>query len=125
KLINGRVIPNDRVFYPVKPIVGTAVEGPSQPDLSGKVIILTTSSSAKKDIERVKQVARLAQGAGAKQVIVLANNKEDMQEYRELHSHAINMIDEESMTPISNTAKTRFSNIDSVIRLTGDEDHHV
>ncbi|MEM3094376.1 MAG: SDR family oxidoreductase, partial [Nitrososphaera sp.] len=69
KLINGRVIPNDRVFYPVKPIVGTSVDGPAQPDLKDKVIILTTSSSAKKDIERVKQVARLAQGAGAKQVI--------------------------------------------------------
>ena len=26
KLINGRVIPNDRVFYPVKPIIGTSVE---------------------------------------------------------------------------------------------------
>src|SRR5215218_5133068 len=25
RLINGRIIPNDRVFYPVKPIVGTAV----------------------------------------------------------------------------------------------------
>ncbi len=125
KLINGRVIPNDRVFYPVKPIVGTAVEGPSQPDLSGKVIILTTSSSAKKDIERVKQVARLAQGAGAKQVIVLANNKEDMQEYREFHSHAINMIDEESVRRIFNTARTRFGKIDSVIHFTGDYDYNV
>jgi NAD(P)-dependent dehydrogenase (short-subunit alcohol dehydrogenase family) len=27
RLINGRVIPNDRVFYPVKPIVGTAIDG--------------------------------------------------------------------------------------------------
>lgn len=125
KLINGRVIPNDRVFYPVKPIVGTAVEGPSQPDLNGKVIILTTSSSAKKDIERVKHVARLAQSAGAKQVIVLANNRNDMQEYREFHSHAINMIDEESVRRIFNTARTKFGKIDSVIHFTGDYDYNV
>jgi NAD(P)-dependent dehydrogenase (short-subunit alcohol dehydrogenase family) len=124
KLINGRVIPNDRVFYPVKPIIGTIVEGPAQPDLKDKVIILTTTSSAKKDVERVKQVARLAQGAGAKQVIVLANNKDDMQEYREFHSHAINMIDEESVRRIFNIARTRFGKIDSVIHFTGDYDYN-
>ncbi|MEW6604711.1 MAG: SDR family NAD(P)-dependent oxidoreductase [Thermoproteota archaeon] len=124
KLINGRVIPNDRVFYPVKPIVGTAVEGPAQPDLKDKVIVLTTSSSAKKDIERVKQIARIAQGAGAKQVIVLANNQNDMQEYREFHSHAINMADEESVKRIFNTARTKFGKIDSVIHFTGDYDYN-
>lgn len=124
KLVNGRVIPNDRVFYPVKPIVGTAVEGLAQPDLKDKVIILTTSSSAKKDIERVKQIARLAQGAGAKQVIVLANNRNDMQEYREFHSHAISMIDEESVRRIFNTARTKFGKIDSVIHFTGDYDYN-
>ncbi len=26
KLLNGKVIPNDRIFYPVKPIVGRTVE---------------------------------------------------------------------------------------------------
>jgi NAD(P)-dependent dehydrogenase (short-subunit alcohol dehydrogenase family) len=124
KLINGRVIPNDRVFYPVKPIVGTGVDGPAQPDLKEKVVVLTSSSSAKKDIERVKQVAKLVQGAGAKQVIVLANGQSDMQEYREFHSHAINMLDEESVRRIFNTARTKFGRIDSVIHFTGDYDYN-
>ena len=124
KLINGRVIPNDRVFYPVKPIVGTGVDGPAQPDLHDRVVVLTTSSSAKNDIERVKQVAKLAQGAGAKQVIVLANSQSDMQEYREFHSHAINMLDEESVRRIFNTARTKFGKIDSVIHFTGDYDYN-
>lgn len=124
KLINGRVIPNDRVFYPVKPIVGTAVEGPAQPDLKDKVIVLTTSSSAKKDVERIKQVAKLAQDAGAKQVIVLTNSQGDMQEYREFHSHAIDMLDEESVRSILNTARTKFGRIDSVIHFTGDYDYN-
>lgn len=124
KLINGRVIPNDRVFYPVKPIVGTAVDGPAQPDLKDRVIVIATTSSAKKDVERVKQVAKLAQGAGAKQVIVLANNQGDMQEYREFHSHSINMLDEESVRRIFNTARTKFGKIDSVIHFTGDYDYN-
>jgi len=124
RLINGRVIPNDRVFYPVKPIVGTGVDGPAEPDLKDKVVVLTTSSSAKKDIERVKQVAKTAQSAGAKQVIVLANNQGDMQEYKDFHSHAINMLDEESVRRIFNTARTKFGRIDSVIHFTGDYDYN-
>jgi NAD(P)-dependent dehydrogenase (short-subunit alcohol dehydrogenase family) len=124
KLINGRVIPNDRVFYPVKPIVGTGVDGPAQPDLKDKVVVLTTSSSAKKDIERVRQVARLVQGAGAKQAIVLTNNQGDMLEYKDFHSHAINMLDEESVRRIFNTARTKFGRIDSVIHFTGDYDYN-
>jgi NAD(P)-dependent dehydrogenase (short-subunit alcohol dehydrogenase family) len=123
KLINGRVIPNDRVFYPVKPIVGTAVDGPAQPDLKDKVIVLTAGSSAKKDVERVKQVAKLSQAAGARQVIVLTNNQGDMQEYREFHSHTINMLDEESVRRIFNTARTKFGKIDSFIHFTGDYDY--
>jgi NAD(P)-dependent dehydrogenase (short-subunit alcohol dehydrogenase family) len=124
KLINGRVIPNDRVFYPVKPIVGSTVDGPAQPDLKDRVIVLTISSSAKKDVERVKHVAKLAQEAGAMQVIVLTNSQSDMQEYREFHSHAINMLDEESVRRIFNTARIKFGRIDSVIHFTGDYDYN-
>jgi NAD(P)-dependent dehydrogenase (short-subunit alcohol dehydrogenase family) len=125
RLINGRVIPNDRVFYPVKPIVGTAIDGPEQPELKDKVIVIMTSSSAKKDIERVKQVARLAQAAGSKEVIVLTHNQQDMSQYGEFHSHTINMLDEESVGRILNTARTKFKKIDSVIHFTGDYDYNI
>src|SRR5215210_509202 len=87
RLINGRVIPNDCVFYPVKPIVGTAVSGAVQPDVKGKGIVIMTSSSAKKDIERVREIARFAHEGEAKDVIVLAHNHQDMTEYGEFHSH--------------------------------------
>ncbi|MDP8889135.1 MAG: SDR family oxidoreductase [Thermoproteota archaeon] len=125
RLINGRVIPNDRVFYPVKPIVGTAVDGLAHPDVKGKVIVITTSSSAKKDTERVKELARLAHGAGAKDVIVLAHNHQDMSQYGEYHNHTIDMLDEESVRGIFNGAKKRSSRIDSVIHFTGDYDYNI
>jgi NAD(P)-dependent dehydrogenase (short-subunit alcohol dehydrogenase family) len=125
RLINGRVIPNDRVFYPVKPIVGTVVDGLAQPDIKGKVIVITTSSSAKKDTERVKELARLAHGAGAKDVIVLAHNQQDMTQYGEYHNHTIDMLDEESVHRIFNAAKKRSSRIDSIIHFTGDYDYNV
>jgi NAD(P)-dependent dehydrogenase (short-subunit alcohol dehydrogenase family) len=125
RLINGRVIPNDRVFYPVKPIVGTGVDGLSQPDVKGKVIVITTSSSAKKDIERVKGIAKLAKEAGAKDVIVLAHNQQDMAEYGEFHNHTLDMLDEKSVHRIFNAAKNRSGKIDSIIHFTGEYDYNV
>ena len=125
RLINGRIIPNDRVFYPVKPIVGTAVDGLAQPDVKGKVIVITTSSPAKKDTERVKELARLAREAGAKDVIVLTHNHQDMTQYREYHNHTIDMLDEESVHRILNAAKKRSSRIDSIIHFTGDYDYNI
>jgi NAD(P)-dependent dehydrogenase (short-subunit alcohol dehydrogenase family) len=125
RLINGRVIPNDRVFYPVKPIVATAVNGLAEPEVQGKVIVITTSSSAKKDIERVKQVARLAHEGGAKDVIVLAHNHQEMNDYEEFHSHTIDMLDEESVHRLFNAAKRRSSKIDSIIHFTGEYDYNL
>jgi NAD(P)-dependent dehydrogenase (short-subunit alcohol dehydrogenase family) len=125
RLINGRVIPNDRVFYPVKPIVATGVDGQAQPDLKGRVIVITTSSSAKKDTERVKGMAKLAHEAGAKDVIVLAHNQQDMSEYSEFHNHTIDMLDEQSLRSIFNAAKNRSGRIDSIIHLTGEYDYSV
>ncbi|WP_415283599.1 SDR family NAD(P)-dependent oxidoreductase [Candidatus Nitrososphaera sp. FF02] len=124
KLINGRVIPNDRVFYPVKPIVGTGVDILPGSELKGKVIVLTTTSSAAKDIDRVKKVAGIAQVAGAKQVIVLYRNAKDEAHFKEFHSHAIDFLNEDAVRKIFNTAKTHFGPIDSVIHFTGDYDYN-
>ena len=125
RLINGRVIPNDRVFYPVKPIVGTGVDGLVQPDVKGKVIVITTSSSAKKDIDRVKGIAKLAHEAGARDVIVLAHNQQDMTEYGDFHNHTIDMLDEKSVHRIFNAANNRSGRIDSIIHFTGEYDYNV
>src|SRR5918996_96012 len=71
KLINGRVIPNDRVFYPVKPVVGTSVETSTLMDVKDKVIVIMTSSSTKKDIDRVRQMAATLDLKDVKQIIIL------------------------------------------------------
>ena len=125
RLINGRVIPNDRVFYPVKPIVGTGVDGLVQPDVKGKAIVITTSSSAKKDIDRVKGIGKLAHEAGARDVIVLAHNQQDMTEYGDFHNHTIDMLDEKSVHRIFNAANNRSGRIDSIIHFTGEYDYNV
>ncbi|MDQ5843519.1 MAG: SDR family NAD(P)-dependent oxidoreductase [Thermoproteota archaeon] len=124
RLINGRVIPNDRVFYPVKPIVGTAVDDFAPDNVRGKVILITTSSPAKKGAERVKTVARLAHEAGAKDVIVLAHNHQDMSQYSEYHNHSIDMLDEQSVHRILDAARKRSGRVDSIIHFTGEYDYN-
>lgn len=123
KLINGRVIPNDRVFYPVKPIIGTSIDKGSFENLKNKVVVITTTSSNKRDVDRVTNIANELNTIGVKQVIILTNNPADLQHYNSFHSHSINLSDEDKVRMIFNTAKTKFGNIDAVIHVTGDYDY--
>ncbi|HEX5187077.1 MAG TPA: SDR family oxidoreductase, partial [Nitrososphaeraceae archaeon] len=125
KLINGRVVPNDRVFYPVKPIVGTFIDGNNTiQDLKDKVVIVTSTSSQEKDIQRIVNLANKLNEIGVKQVIILYRNPDDINYYKDFHSHSLDLLDEEKVKRIFNTAKTKFGNIDVIIHVTGDYDYN-
>jgi NAD(P)-dependent dehydrogenase (short-subunit alcohol dehydrogenase family) len=124
KLINGRIIPNDRVFYPVKPIVGTSIDDNSIQNLKEKVVIITTTSSKEKDVQRIISLANKLNDIGVKQVIILSKNYDDTKFYKDFHSHSLDLADEEKVKRIFNTAKTKFGSIDSVIHITGDYDYN-
>ena len=124
KLINGRIIPNDRVFYPVKPIVGTSIDDSNLQNLKEKVVIITTSSSKEKDVQRIISLANKLNDTGVKQVIILSKNYDDTKFYKEFHSHSLDLADEEKVSRIFNTAKTKFGSIDSVIHVTGEYDYN-
>ena len=96
KLINGRVIPNDRVFYPVKPIVGTSIDDNNIQNLKEKVVVITTTSSKEKDVQRITSLANRLNDSGVKQVIILSkNNADDTKFYKDFHSHSLDLSDEE------------------------------
>ncbi|HZB64951.1 MAG TPA: SDR family NAD(P)-dependent oxidoreductase [Nitrososphaeraceae archaeon] len=124
KLINGRIIPNDRVFYPVKPIVGTYIDDNSIQNLKDKVVIITTTSSKEKDVQRTISLANKLNDIGVKQVIILSKNYDDTKFYKDFHSHSLDLADEEKIKRIFNTAKTKFGSIDSLIHITGDYDYN-
>ena len=124
KLINGRIIPNDRVFYPVKPIVGTSIDDNSIQNLKEKVVIITTTSSKEKDVQRIISLANKLNDIGVKQVIILSKNYDDTKFYKDFHSHSLDLADEEKVKRIFNTAKTKFRSIDSVIHITGEYDYN-
>ena len=125
KLINGRIIPNDRVFYPVKPIVGTSIDDKNIQNLKEKVVVITTTSSKEKDVQRITSLANRLNDSGVKQVIILSkNNDDDTKFYKDFHSHSLDLSDEEKVKRIFNTAKTKFGSIDSVIHVTGEYDYN-
>ena len=125
KLINGRIIPNDRVFYPVKPIVGTSIDNTNLENLKEKVVIITTTSSKEKDVQRIINLANKLNEIGVKQVIILSkNDDDDTQFYKDFHSHSLDLADEEKVKKIFNTAKTKFGSIDAVIHITGEYDYN-
>lgn len=124
KLINGRIIPNDRVFYPVKPIVGTSIDDNNIQNLKEKVVIITTTSSKEKDVQRIISLANKLNDIGVKQVIILSKNYDDTKFYKDFHSHSLDLADEEMVKRIFNTAKTKFGSIDSVIHITGEYDYN-
>ena len=125
KLINGRIIPNDRVFYPVKPIVGTSIDDSNIQNLKEKVVVITTTSSKEKDVQRITSLATRLNDSGVKQVIILSkNNDDDTKFYKDFHSHSLDLSDEEKVKRIFNTAKTKFGSIDSVIHVTGEYDYN-
>lgn len=124
KLINGRIIPNDRVFYPVKPIVGTSIDDKNLQNLKEKVVVITTTSSKEKDVQRIISLANKLNETGVKQVIILSkNSSDDTKFYKDFHSHSLDLADEEKVKKILNTAKTKYGSIDSVIHITGEYDY--
>ncbi|HEY6536572.1 MAG TPA: SDR family oxidoreductase, partial [Candidatus Nitrosocosmicus sp.] len=58
KLINGKIIPNDRVFYPVKPIISRNLSLDYTLNPEGKLILITTTTNNINDIFIIKKLAQ-------------------------------------------------------------------
>ena len=122
KLINGRVIPNDRVFYPVKPIVSTSPHILNELKLSDKVVVMIINSTADKDHQRAKLMARCLDGK-VRQLVVLTREKKDLAHFKEFHSHTLDLSQEDAVSNIFQTAKSRFGSVDGIVMLTGEFDY--
>jgi NAD(P)-dependent dehydrogenase (short-subunit alcohol dehydrogenase family) len=127
RLINGRIVPNDRVFYPVKPLVGTSVLGTDLvlPKIKDKVVVITITSSSEKDLDRANKIAAELSSGNVKQVVILTKNTSDLTRFGKFHSHSVNLSDEKSVRMIFETVRSRFGSLDALIHLTGDYDYNL
>jgi NAD(P)-dependent dehydrogenase (short-subunit alcohol dehydrogenase family) len=128
KLINGKIIPNDRVFYPVKPIISRNLSLDYNLSPEGKLILITTTTNNKNDILIIKKIAQKLHLLKTRQIIILTHKNEISQaiqeELKEFHHHDIDFENEEIIKKIFNTIETHFGKIDSTIHFTGDYDYY-
>ena len=122
KILNGKVIPGDRVFYPVKPHIGTATPGVHQPNFAGKAVVFTIDATDKTDAERVEFLAQHIEKNGGKVACFISQSTPtDLQEYisSKFHSHIVDIKNPEEVEKWLNTAKTNIGEILGVIHVTG------
>ena len=122
KILNGKVIPGDRVFYPVKPHIGTTTPGVHQPDFSGKSIVFTVDGTDKSDAERVEFLAQHVEKNGGKVACFISQSTpKEVQESisSKFHSHIVDITNPEEIQRWLNTAKTNLGEILGVVHITG------
>lgn len=128
KLLNGKVIPNDRVFYPVKPIVERTLHVELDKTLENKTILITTTTTEEKLLNFIKRIATKINSLNVKQLIVLTHSIEKSPEVSKMfegfHHHALDLGDENTVKKIFNTINSRYGRTDSVIHFTGSYDYH-
>ncbi|MCH7758453.1 MAG: alcohol dehydrogenase, partial [Thaumarchaeota archaeon] len=122
KILNGKVVPGDRVFYPVKPHIGTATPGVHQPDFTGKAIVFTIDATDKNDADRVTYLAQHVEKNGGKAACFISESTpKDLQEAisNSCHSHVFDIRNPDEVEKWLNTAKTNHGDILAVVHLTG------
>lgn len=122
KILNGKVIPGDRVFYPVKPYIGTTTPGVHQPDFTGRSIVFTIDATEKSDAQRVEYLAQhVIKNGGKVACFISESTSKELQEYisSKFHSHIVNIKDPNEVKKWLNTANTNLGSILAVIHITG------
>lgn len=122
KILNGKVIPGDRVFYPVKAHVGNKTPKVKTPNFDGKAIILTIDATDKTDAERVEYLAKYIEKNGGKVACFISESTPaDIQEQisSKFHSHIVDITDQDKVKRWLNTARTNIGEILGVIHITG------
>ena len=77
KLINGRIMPNDHIFYPVKPIIGTSLKDYEPDSIKGKVVVITITSSATKGSRSRGKIRSNSNSIGVEKIVILTGNQSD------------------------------------------------
>ena len=122
RILNGKVIPGDRVFYPVKPYVGTTTPVVHQPNFAGRSVVFTIDATEKSDAQRVEYLAEhVTKNGGKVACFISESTPKEVQEYisGKFHSHIIDLKNPEEVQRWLNTANANLGSILAVIHLTG------
>lgn len=120
KILNGKIIPGDRVFYPVKPHIATNTPK-TQPSFASEVVVFAIDATDKQDSDRAEFLAQHVEKNGGKSVCFIS--KETPKELQDsisskFHSHVINFKSQEEIQRWLNTAKT-VGKLSTLVYITG------
>ncbi len=120
KILNGKIIPGDRVFYPVKPHIATNTPT-TQPSFASEVVVFAIDATDKQDSDRAEFLAQHVEKNGGKAVCFIS--KETPKELQDsisskFHSHVINFKSQEEVQRWLNTAKT-VGKLSTLVYITG------
>ncbi|TLX83665.1 MAG: SDR family NAD(P)-dependent oxidoreductase [Thaumarchaeota archaeon] len=121
KILNGKVIPGDRVFYPVKPHISSSIPE-SQIAFNEKVVVFTADITESSDILRVEFLAQSIEKNGGKVVIVLSKNSSKQAQEQlssKFHSHIIDLSNQDEVRKLFKIASEKIGKITIVIHVTG------
>ncbi|MHB8601776.1 MAG: SDR family NAD(P)-dependent oxidoreductase [Nitrosotalea sp.] len=120
QILNGKVIPGDRVFYPVKPHIACSIPE-TQANFASKVVVFAVDATDESDVARAEFLAQKIESVGGKTVILISKTSPKVVEERlsKFHSHVMDLTNQESVKRMLNTATQKVGPISSVIYITG------
>ncbi len=122
RILNGKVVPGDRVFYPVKPHVTTTAPEVHTQDFKGRAVVLTVDATDMADAQRAEALAGHVEKNGGKVACFISKSvPADIQEYisSRFHSHVVDIQNPEEVARWLETARTNLGDILGVVHLTG------
>ncbi len=122
KILNGKVIPGDRVFYPVRAHITGATPSVAQPRFNGKSVVFTIDATDKTDADRVEYLAKHVEKNGGKAVCIISENTpKELQDFisSKFHSHVSNLKNPNEVQRWLETASKNMGEIGAVIHITG------
>ena len=121
KILNGKIIPGDRVFYPVRSHISSIPETVKQFDYSSKIAVLTIDATDEEDAKKAEEIANNVQANGGQAICFISDKcSKEIQESlgNKFHSHVIDFSNNEEITKWFNTAKSK-GDIEVFIHITG------
>ncbi|MDC0203124.1 SDR family oxidoreductase [Candidatus Nitrosopelagicus sp.] len=121
KILNGKIIPGDRVFYPVRSHITSVPETVKQHDYSSKIAVLTIDATDEADAKKAEEIATDVQSNGGQAICFISDKcPKEIQDSisNKFHSHVIDFSNNEEITRWFNTAKSK-GDIEIFIHITG------
>lgn len=121
KILNGKVIPGDRVFYPVKPHVATTAPGVHQPSFESQAVVLVLDATDKADADRAEFIAQHIEKNGGKTVFLISHTSpREIQTSigSKFHSHVVNLTNPADVQRWLDAAKN-IGKFSTLVYLTG------